>query len=66
MFDNKLDIEASCLDPQCDGTFVVQFEGKIGGEECHSYCSDCEHGYTVLRNDWSDTPDDEIVWAIYS
>jgi len=64
MFGTKLDIEASCLDPQCSGTFVAQFEDKIGVTDDLAYCCECEHAYTVLRKNFSDTPEDEIAWSI--
>lgn len=66
MFGTNLDVEISCLDPQCGGTLVAQFEGGKEIEDCQSYCCECGHAYNVVRNDWSDTPEDEVSWNVYA
>lgn len=64
MFGTNLDVEISCLDPQCGGTMVAQFEDKTGVAEVVTYCSSCGHAYDVFRKNFSDTPDDEVSWSV--
>jgi len=64
MFGTNLDVEISCLDPQCEGTLVAQFKGRGESEIVTSSCSECQHKFDVNRVDWSDTPNDEVGWKV--
>jgi len=64
MFGDKLDIEVSCLDPQCDGTIVAQFEGNEETELVSATCSSCQHMYDINRSNYSDYPDGECGWKV--